>query len=75
MIAEHLRRLHDLVVIADRFKRRRRLTSEEAACHKFRGHLAKYLVGMPGSRQVLKDMSEMDSIESILAAVDQILGT
>jgi len=75
VIAEHLRRLHDLVAIADRFRRRRRLTSEEATCQKFRGHLAKYLAGMPGSRKVLKDMSEMDSIESTLAAVDQILGT
>ena len=75
VIAEHLSRLTELVAIQDRSHRRQRYTSEQAACHKFRAHLAKYLAGMPGSRKMLRGLSEIESIEAILAVTDEILGT
>ena len=73
VIAEHLNRLYDVMIVRDRFRRRRRHTTEEATCQKFRGHLAKYLTGRQGSRKLQKRFLEMDSIEAVIAAVDEIL--
>jgi len=73
VIAEHLNRLHDLMLIEDRFRRRRHHTTEQATCRKFRGHLAKYLAGMRGARHLQKHLMKMDSIEAIITAVGNIL--
>jgi len=73
VIAEHLNRLHDLMVLEDRFRRRRRYTTEQATCRKFRSHLAKYLAGTPGSRNLQKRVMHMDSLPAVISAVDEIL--
>ena len=73
VIAEHLDRLYDLVLVRDRFRKLRRQTTAEATCRKFGGHLAKYLAAKQGARNLQKHLVEMDSIEALIAAVDEIL--
>ena len=75
VITEHLHRLHDLMLIKDRFRRRRHHTTEQATCRKFRGHLAKYLARMRGARNLRKHLMEMDAIEAVITAVDDILNS
>jgi len=74
VIAEHLNRLHDLVAHVDQFRRRRRYTAEQAACHKFRGHLAKYLAGVRGARKLRRRLMKMESIDAVIEAVGEVLG-
>lgn len=75
VIAEHLHRLHDLMLIKDQFRRRRNHTAEQATCRKFRGHLARYLAGMRGTRNLQKDLMEMDSIKAVITAVGDVLNS
>jgi len=72
IIAEHLNRLHDLVAHVDQFRRRQRYTAEQATCHKFRTHLAKYLADVRGARELRRRLMELESIDAVIEALPMI---
>jgi nifR3 family TIM-barrel protein len=74
VIEEHLRLLLELTEKSQRLRRRSRLIPDQAAALHFRGHLHKYLAGLPGWRTVRRSLQEMNSSEKIMAAVDSVLG-
>jgi tRNA-dihydrouridine synthase B len=73
VIAEHLHGLGRLIEIENQVRTPNQTTNERIACHRFRGHLTRYLAGRPGLRELRRNLNETASIEAILAAVDQIL--
>lgn len=72
MIAQHLRSLYTVMEKEDVRRKRSRRRTEPATCHRFRGHLVKYLHGVAKARSG-KRLLALESIESILFAVDEIL--
>jgi len=46
---------------------------ESAACLHFRPHLAQYIKGLRGRRELLQHLNEMQDIKTILDAVDRVL--
>ena len=75
VIMAHLRGLYDLMLVEDKFRRRRSSSTEGAACRRFRAHLVRYLIGIPHFRDVLRNLMAQDTIESVQAAVDELLKT
>lgn len=73
VIEEHLRRLCDLIDIENQGRLPRHITAEQIGCRQFRRHVVRYLAGMQGLGELRKDLSEMDSIQDIMAAVDRVL--
>lgn len=73
IIAEHLHGLNRLIWMENRDRKSDQIPSESIACHRFRGHLTRYLAGTPGLKDLRRNLGEMESIEAILAAVDRIL--
>jgi tRNA-dihydrouridine synthase B len=74
VIAEHLHGLNRLIEMENR-DRKTPIPNEQIACHRFRGHLTRYLVGKPGLKALRQNLEKMASVEAILAAVDRILQT
>ncbi len=73
VIAEHLHRLYDLTMVENETRRPGRQATERDVCRRFRGHLAVYLAGMPGSRELRRRIMKIDSMETVMAAIDQVL--
>ena len=73
VIAEHLHRLYELTMVENRARKPRRQATERDVCRRFRGHLVAYLSGMRGLRNLRKHLMEMDSMEAVMAAVDEVL--
>jgi tRNA-dihydrouridine synthase B len=73
IIAEHLHGLSRLIEIENQGHPPRQTTNERIACQRFRGHLTRYLAGTPGLKSLRQNLGEMQSIEAIMEAVDQIL--
>lgn len=71
-IARHLRSLYASMEEEDARRKRPRRRTEPATCHKFRGHLVKYLQGAAKARY-RKRLFGLESIEAVLSAVDEIL--
>lgn len=74
LIAEHLGRLLALKEQAQRIRRRSRLSPDQAAALHFRGHLHRYLAGLPGWRTVRCELQAMNSCEKVMAAVEKVSG-
>jgi nifR3 family TIM-barrel protein len=74
VIAGHLEGLLALKRLERRRRRRDSHTPEQAAALTFRAHLVRYLAGLPGGRDFRRALSGMDSLESVMAAVDGVLG-
>jgi nifR3 family TIM-barrel protein len=72
IIAEHLHGLSRLIEMENR-GRKIPIPNEQIACHRFRGHLTRYLAGIPGLKDLRRNLGEMELIEAIMAAVDRIL--
>jgi nifR3 family TIM-barrel protein len=72
VIAEHLHGLSYLIEMENR-GRKTPIPNEQIACHRFRGHLTRYLAGRPGLKGLRQNLGKMESIEAIMAAVDRIL--
>ena len=72
VIAEHLHGLSRLIEMENR-GRETPIPDEQIACHRFRGHLTRYLAGRPGLKDLRRNLGEMESVEEIMAAVDRIL--
>lgn len=73
VIRIHLNRLVRLVNMETGFRRRSRITGEQAACNRFRGHLVKYLLGCPGLRALVRTFERLDTPEHLLANVEAVL--
>ncbi len=68
--------LEDLVVNMrqeDQRRKRRRHTAENAACRKIRGHLARYINGVPGTRDFLRQLNSLETIPDVQRAVAGVL--
>ena len=73
LIAEHLTKLQELVHREDEYRRHRRLDAERTACRHFRAHLVKYISGYHGMRELLRQLNQLDTQETLLAAVRELL--
>ncbi|MEA3339774.1 MAG: tRNA dihydrouridine synthase DusB [Chloroflexota bacterium] len=73
VIAEHLRRLYTLTMVEHDTRKPQRQATERDVCRRFRGHLVAYLSGMRGLRTLRQHLMKMDSIEAVMAAVDEVL--
>lgn len=72
-IAAHLHSLFALMDEENARRKRPRPFTERATCHKFRGHLVKYLAGFPKKRAIRSRLMSFETIDAVLAAVDEIL--
>jgi len=72
-IAAHLHSLFAWMDEENARRKRPRPFTERATCHKFRGHLVKYLAGFPKKRAIRSRLINLDTIDAVLAAVDKIL--
>jgi tRNA-dihydrouridine synthase B len=74
VIATHLARLVELTVATAAGRRRKaQYDPEQGACLHFRPHLAQYLKGLRGRRELLQQLNEMKTVKTIMDAVDQVL--
>lgn len=73
MMRRHLEALVPLMEREMRFRRKSRLTPEQAACCRFRAHVIKYLLGHRGLRALCRRFQELDSIERMLDAAYAVL--
>ena len=73
IIAEHLRGLYDVMSIKNELRKHPNKHIERLACEAFRGHLGKYLYGVKGIKKLQGNLMQMDSVESVIAAVGQLM--
>jgi tRNA-dihydrouridine synthase B len=74
-IALHLHSLFALMDEENARRKRPRPFTERATCHKFRCHLVKYLSGFPKKRAIRSHLMGLETIDAVLVAVDEILGS
>jgi len=73
-IETHLLRLVDLSSKTREGRRcKSKYDAEQGGCLHFRPHLAQYLKGLRGRRELLQHLNEMHDVKTILAAVDRVL--
>ena len=72
IVEKHLQRLVSLKTLENQCKRKRLSPDRSAALH-FRAHLCKYLAGLPGCRDVVRGLQDMNSIEGVMSAVDYVI--
>ena len=46
---------------------------EQSACLHFRPHLAQYMKGLRGRRELLQHLNEMHDVKTVMTAVDKVL--
>ncbi|MBU0492745.1 MAG: tRNA-dihydrouridine synthase [Chloroflexi bacterium] len=73
VLAEHLHGLYQQVQVGHHLQRRPRFTDEGAACRQFRGHLARYLAGVPHASRWRVQLLAAESIAEVLTAAAQAL--
>jgi len=74
VIETHLKRLFELTRKTMKGRRHKAgFNPEKAACMHFRPHLAQYLKGLRGRRELLQQLNDLKTIKAVLAAVDQVL--
>ncbi len=74
VIESHLLRLVELSRASAAQKRRKEKFAPEAvACLTFRPHLAQYLKGLRGRRELMQHLNEMHDVRTIMTAVDKVL--
>jgi nifR3 family TIM-barrel protein len=71
IITEHLDREYMLMQMENRVRKRRRHSTEQAACGKFRAHLVKYIKGTPGIRDLLVQVQQLSTRDEVMALVDE----
>lgn len=72
VIEAHLLRLVELNV-ASAPRRKNKYEPEQAACLTFRPHLAQYLKGLRGRRELLQHLNEMHDVKTVMDSVDRVL--
>ncbi len=74
VIETHLLRLVELTATTAEGRRRKaKYDPLEAACLHFRPHLAQYLKGLRGRRELMQYLNTMHDVETIMGAVDKVL--
>lgn len=74
VIATHLLRLVELTTATAKGRRyKTKFIPEQAACLHFRPHLAQYIKGLRGRRELLQHLNEMQDVKTVLSAVDRVL--
>ena len=74
VIETHLMRLVELNEASTAERRRKeKFVPETAACLTFRPHLAQYLKGFRGRRDLLQHLNEMRDVKTVMTAVDHVL--
>ena len=74
VIETHLLRLVELTSsTAEGRRRKAKYDPLQAACLHFRPHLAQYLKGLRGRRELMQHLNEMRDVETIMGAVDNVL--
>ncbi len=74
VIETHLLRLVEMTSSTAQGRRcKTKYIPEQAACLHFRPHLAQYLKGLRGRRDLLQHLNEMHDIKTVLTAVDKVL--
>ncbi|MGE4490330.1 MAG: tRNA-dihydrouridine synthase, partial [Kiritimatiellales bacterium] len=74
VIEKHLTRLVELTSVTVQGRRcKARYDVERGACLHFRPHLAQYIKGLRGRRDLLQHLNEMDDVKTIMSAVDRVL--
>jgi len=74
VIETHLLRLVELMnATAEGRRRKEKFVPETAACLTFRPHLAQYLKGLRGRRELMQHLNEMHDVKTVMNAVDNVL--
>jgi len=74
VIETHLLRLVELNNGAPSGRRRKeKFVPETAGCLTFRPHLAHYLKGLRGRRELMQHLNEMHDVKTVMTAVDKVL--
>ena len=74
VVETHLLRLVELTTTTAAGRRcKTKFIPEQAACLHFRPHLAQYIKGLRGRRDLLQHLNEMHDVKTVLAAVDKVL--
>lgn len=74
VIETHLLRLVEMTTATAAGRRcKTKYIPEQAACLHFRPHLAQYIKGLRGRRELLQHLNEMHDIKTILTAVDKVM--
>ena len=73
-IETHLLRLVELTKTTVQGRRcKARYNVEQGACLHFRPHLAQYIKGLRGRRELMQHLNEMHTVDAILTAVDALM--
>ncbi|MDP6490224.1 MAG: tRNA-dihydrouridine synthase family protein [Kiritimatiellia bacterium] len=72
-VEAHLRDLVGLKSLERKYRRAGALAAETAAVMVLRPHLLKYVGGLPGWREVRRQLNDMRTIDDVLLAVDSVI--
>ncbi|MDK2858201.1 MAG: hypothetical protein PWQ29_707 [Verrucomicrobiota bacterium] len=74
VIETHLLRLVELTATTAKGRRcKAGYNAEQAACLRFRPHLAQYIKGLRGRRDLLQHLNDLQDVKTVLDAVDNVL--
>jgi tRNA-dihydrouridine synthase B len=74
VIATHLLRLVEMTSATAAGRRcKTKYIPEQSACLHFRPHLAQYMKGLRGRRELLQHLNEMHDVKTVMTAVDKVL--
>jgi tRNA-dihydrouridine synthase B len=74
VIKTHLLRLVELTTATAQGRRcKTRFNPEQAACLHFRPHLAQYIKGLRGRRELMQCLNEMHDVKTVMDAVDRVM--
>jgi tRNA-dihydrouridine synthase len=74
VIETHLLRLVEMTTATAQGRRcKAKYIPEQAACLHFRPHLAQYIKGLRGRRDLLQHLNEMHDVKTVMDAVDRVL--
>ncbi|MBL7076303.1 MAG: tRNA-dihydrouridine synthase family protein [Kiritimatiellae bacterium] len=74
-VEAHLRDLVSLKSLERKYRRAGALAAETAAVMVLRPHLLKYVAGLPGWREVRRQLNDMRTIDEVMTAVDGVIGS
>jgi len=74
VIETHLLRLVEMTSATAEGRRcKSKYIPEQSACLHFRPHLAQYMKGLRGRRELLQHLNEMHDVKTVMTAVDKVL--
>ncbi|MFA5689989.1 MAG: tRNA dihydrouridine synthase DusB [Kiritimatiellales bacterium] len=74
VIETHLLRLVELTKITVQGRRcKTKYNAEQGACLHFRPHLAQYIKGLRGRRELMQHLNEMHDVKTVMDAVDRVI--